>query len=218
MGIKCFFIEPINETNLSLRRYCCSENGPKCVGPYGYHNADVYIGVAPLDAVEERALIKFAGDPRWPTKCQCGYTFADSDNWQVSTDYRYKRSDTGEVKGLREWQQIPGCIWNSEWLTDFEHGPDGMALYCICPGGHQWGIDGRASNCDSPCSVCGMPYHSHKDKGHSYKDVKPHQCWIRHGTPPNITVDKNGVTCNAGAGSILTPNWHGFLRNGEFVG
>jgi hypothetical protein len=32
-----------------------------------------------------------------------------------------------------------------------------------------------------------------------------------------LTVDKNGDTCAAGAGSILTPAWHGFLRNGELV-
>jgi len=32
-----------------------------------------------------------------------------------------------------------------------------------------------------------------------------------------FTVDKNGDACAAGAGSILTPTWHGFLQNGELV-
>ena len=49
------------------------------------------------------------------------------------------------------------------------------------------------------------------------KDDKTHRCWIVHGEPPNITVDKNGETCKAGAGSIVVGDWHGFIRNGEFV-
>jgi hypothetical protein len=56
----------------------------------------------------------------------------------------------------------------------------------------------RASNCTMPNDML-------------------HRCWVRHGNPPMITVDKNGPTCGAGAGSILSGNWHGFLRNGELV-
>lgn len=41
-----------------------------------------------------------------------------------------------------------------------------------------------------------------------------HKCWCRHGEAPNFTVDKNGVTCIAGAGSIQIGNYHGFLQNG----
>lgn len=40
------------------------------------------------------------------------------------------------------------------------------------------------------------------------------------GNPPIITVNKNGLTCKAGAGSIYHKSgsgWHGFLRNGVFV-
>ena len=32
-----------------------------------------------------------------------------------------------------------------------------------------------------------------------------------------LTVDNKGDTCAAGAGSSLTPAWHGFLRNGELI-
>lgn len=32
-----------------------------------------------------------------------------------------------------------------------------------------------------------------------------------------ITVDKNGTTCAAGAGSISAGPYHGFLRNGQLV-
>jgi len=62
-------------------------------------------------------------------------------------------------------------------------------------------IDGPANNC------------TRKDD----PGQKHHHCWVRHGVPPSITVDKNGPTCEAGAGSILTKNWHGFLRNGMLV-
>ncbi len=71
-------------------------------------------------------------------------------------------------------------------------------LMVVCPDGHWWNIDSRCSNC-------------------TMKDDRVHRCWVRHGEPPNITVDKNGVTCQAGGGSIQTPDWHGFLRNGELV-
>jgi hypothetical protein len=71
-------------------------------------------------------------------------------------------------------------------------------LYVVTPGGHWWDIDGRASNC-------------------TMKDDKQHRCWVRHGEPPNVTVDKAGLTCKAGAGSIKVDGYHGFLRNGEFT-
>jgi len=76
--------------------------------------------------------------------------------------------------------------------------PCARHLAVVCPDGHWWDIDGRASNC-------------------TMKEDKLHRCWVRHGDLPNITVDKNGVTCAAGAGSIQTDRWHGFLRNGELV-
>jgi hypothetical protein len=87
----------------------------------------------------------------------------------------------------------PGALWFAPWKKRF--GFDGKALYCRLPGGHDWFIDGRCSNCTLP------------------NDTQ-HRCWVRHGEPPYITVDKNGNTCSAGAGSIIVPNWHGFLRQG----
>jgi len=72
---------------------------------------------------------------------------------------------------------------------------DGRHLHVVLPNGATWNIDGRASNCTLP------------------NDTE-HRCWVRHGEPPNITVDKAGHTCAAGAGSILSGDYHGFLRNG----
>jgi hypothetical protein len=66
-----------------------------------------------------------------------------------------------------------------------------------CPNGSDWHVDGRASNCTMPTD-------------------KVHKCWVRHGDPraSNLTVDKNGFTCAAGAGSIQAGDYHGFLQAG----
>jgi hypothetical protein len=74
---------------------------------------------------------------------------------------------------------------------------DGPALWVMTPGG-SWCVDSRASNCTQPYDYA-------------------HRCWIRHGEPPSITVDKNGLTCQAGAGSIAVGSYHGFLRNGQLT-
>jgi hypothetical protein len=80
-------------------------------------------------------------------------------------------------------------IWNN---CDKPH------LNGVIPTGEWWDADSRARNCTLP-------------------DDKTHRCWIRHGEPPLVTVDKNGYTCTAGSGSIQTARWHGFLRDGKFV-
>jgi hypothetical protein len=76
-------------------------------------------------------------------------------------------------------------------------GPDGQCLIVRLPGNHDWMIDNRCNNCTLP-------------------DDNVHKCWVRHGRPEDGTlhVDKDGVTCSAGGGSIDTGKWHGFLRNG----
>lgn len=82
----------------------------------------------------------------------------------------------------------------------------GPHLCVVLPDMHIWNIDSRASNCTD-------------------KNNRLHRCWVRHGEPPNITVDKHPAnhTCKAGGGSILThgsdgkESFHGFLRNGHIV-
>jgi hypothetical protein len=203
MGIRCFFLTPTDRVRRSLRRFVWS-GSEKCQGPFGYHNASVVIdevqGVFRDDG--RRTLSnddrpeQFAGDPRWPKACSCGREFADADERQVFTELIYQRSDTGEFTAIRD--APPGAMWDAWWMAESWSGADGRCLMVRCPDGHDWMVDGQASNCTMP--------HDHV-----------HKCWVRHGEPPNITVDKNGVTCAAGAGSIQTPKWHGFLRNGELV-
>ena len=137
-------------------------------------------------------------DHRWPKKCpHCDYEFQQSDKWRLNLDILMKRSDGGPMTTLRE-APVGAMYWMS-WFEGTEFvGPDGRALGVVCPGPHVWHVDARASNCTKP-------------------DDKKHKCWVRHGEVPNITVDKNGNTCNAGAGSSVVPGWHGFLRGGELV-
>lgn len=120
------------------------------------------------------------------------------EEWEVGRPI-YRRADTGEELSLKDCP--PGAMWDQAELGTYfadRAGPDGLFVYVKLPDGHHWAVDGRANN-------CGLP------------DDDDHRCWVRHGEVPNLTVDKNGETCDAGAGSIQTPGWHGFLRAGELV-
>lgn len=119
---------------------------------------------------------------------------------------RYKRPDTVEIFECLSLVP-PGAMWDAKWYEDAKGGPwgagkgdDGIWLVVMLPNGTPWVVDHRASNCDKPND-----------------DV--HRCWVRHGDPRTgvITVDKSGVTCNAGSGSIMSGDYHGFLQNGELT-
>jgi len=86
-----------------------------------------------------------------------------------------------------------GAMWNAPWHR--RKGADGRAIVVRVPGLFDWALDGRCSNCGRP-------------------DDDVHRCWVRHGDPPDLTIDKNGDTCAAGAGSIIVPGWHGKLIGG----
>lgn len=223
MSVECFLIEATERVSLSLRRYRSGtrwdsalgksvdvERG-KCPLAHGYHDASTPIGEADaiwtargdgtrtLSVRPERDTPR--DDPRWPTHCACGEAFADSDEWQANQDLIYRRPDTGEVRPLREWQKVPGAMWDcSWWMPASWRGHDGRALTVICPNGSQWHIDGQATNCTLP-------------------DDREHRCWLRTGEPPRITVGKNGPgrTCGAGGGSIQAGDYHGFLVDGRFT-
>jgi len=204
--VRCFWIEPTDQVELSLRRYARGDE--KCpTSGYGYHNAEAVLERLSIAELAGRGWPMSEGravhgvdtipkkDPRWPAKCACGYVFAEPDAWQCNPSTLYRRADTGELMLLAK--APPGAIWRAPWFEDHPawRGPDGRTLVCRCPDGHDWIIDSHASNCTLP-------------------DDHAHKCWVRHGEPPDLTVDKNGATCAAGGGSIQTSKWHGFLRNG----
>lgn len=214
-GVKCFWLEFANLAEWGLRRYTAyrkTPDVPPCPrdrGRWGYsHGALLILGQHPatcmadsdgryvmcVDSRESQIDWPADDDPRWPTRCECGFTFRDSDPHQRWTEMLYRRDDTGQITTLRD--AGPGAMWDAKWAP--WKGADGRSLSAKCPNGDIWNIDSRATNCTMPTD-----------------DV--HRCWVRHGEPPNITVDKNGVTCRAGAGSIQAGDYHGFLRNGEFT-
>jgi hypothetical protein len=217
MGTKCFMIAPIGKQYQWLRRYKFG-GALKCPGSNSSgHDASARIEdfVSPVPAIGEyegeRRAALFLGDSRWPKKCDhCDYVFVDADERQLFDLRVYADAEGHEfvlpgyiVRGVAiapagamywSWwrHQNGGCFaWDN--CAD----PRGH-LNVVCPGGSQWDIDSRASNCTMP-------------------DDRSHRCWVRHGEAPIVTVDKSGKTCAAGAGSIAAGTYHGFLQNGELT-
>jgi hypothetical protein len=150
-------------------------------------------------------------------------------------DDEMRRPDTGEV--FRSYADLPiGAVWEQQpwrprggeyeprrnWRSNRDEegkpfpapkegeggrcrfvdrpGKDGRVLICRLPDRTDWVIDSRANNCTLPLD----------DK---------HWCWVREGRPEDgtLNIGKGGRTCSAGAGSIATGGYHGFLRHGRLV-
>lgn len=214
MGHRCFLLTPVPKIRVWLRRYDNVYPHTPCPaepGPYSYHQQMFLLGDFEFPHVPEQYedwcdfvenLRPPKDDPRWPKTCKCGMAFPDAYNWQMFTHRIYERSDNHELTTI---QEAPvGAMWYAWWYGgngkqyswDWDN-QDKPMLVCKTPGG-EWIIDSRASNC-------------------TMKDDRVHRCWIRHGEVPNITVNKLGHTCAAGAGSIQCGSYHGFLRNGELT-
>ena len=194
-NIKVFLLETTDTERRELRRYA---TGPcSCKNyPASYHDASVALDIAPYDKSERHWP---RDDPRWPRFCECGYEFEPEDPWQLFTRRLYVRADTGEQLTLNE--APVGACWFAEWYAEHPayRGSDGRTLVVMTPGG-EWIVDSRASNCTRP-------------------NENEHKCWVRHGRPEDgsLHVDKNGLTCEAGAGSIVCGAYHGFLHNGHLT-
>lgn len=184
-------------TRVSLRRYW----GDDCQG-HGCHNAMKHLFDTPemLNGVDAEGKItyhRYGGDPEdyseWPTKCDhCGALVPEDAQKQVFNKRLYD-TPSGELE--------PGCLYYAPWYDDVYWDNQNTPTLCaVLPNGGTWVIDGRASNC-------------------TMQNDRTHRCWVRHGDPEtgNIHVDKNGHTCQAGGGSILYGNYHGFLHNGHFT-
>ena len=197
---KCFFVWKTDRADLFLRRYSF---GPArgCLQPSGYmsyHNGMVYL--RDVEVVQDEQGYWSVpdqdvphSDARWPLKCDhCDYVFKEVDAWQEFTDRLY----TDGTKSYRHRELPVGAMYYADWLPKnmFWDNKSDDYLTVVTPGG-EWNIDQRASNCTLP-------------------EDRLHRCWVRHGEPPNVTVDKRGVTCSAGGGSIQQPRYHGFLQSG----
>ena len=191
--------------------------------PLTYHNATNQIAVSRelndwgFAGDVEEYLGDYAHDPRWPKSCEGCRQPWDTIGEEIQRQVFYQRrwdTPSGELE--------PGCLFWADWghwdsyidsskrdgkvvhwatPTQCPHGwsnCDGRHLRAILPDGHEWDVDGRASNCTMPTD-------------------QTHRCWVRSGEPPLVTAGKTGHTCSAGAGSIASPTWHGFLTRGVFV-
>lgn len=194
--VKTFWSERTGYGLKTLRRY---SSATQCTKGKSYHNAETIISERAKVRINRNGYVSLPRqvgkkDPRWPTKCEaCNYVFTPDDAWQTNIEEWY----LGGGWEFTLSEAPPGAIYDAWWYP--WKGPDGRSLIIILPDKHPWMVDWQASNCTLP------------------NDTE-HRCWIRHGDPTtgNITVDKRGRTCSAGAGSILTRTYHGFLTNGVF--
>jgi hypothetical protein len=197
--VKTFWCERSARARESLRRFVPRVSTP-CVNG-GYHNASVAIGEVdfPLDNNLDGSNYSppfDLEDSRWPVKCAyCDYVFLPDDERQHNLERLYRRVDTDVLIALHELP--PGASYDSMFDHDFWTGPDGISLVVVLPDSTHWCVDSRANNC-------------------TRKDDKTHKCWVREGDPRacNVTAGKQSNTCDAGAGSIATSKYHGFLVNG----
>jgi hypothetical protein len=196
--IKCFLLAETKIVEKTIQAY-----GGDCPKGLGHRCTSVVErGELPVD---QKLEIDYRLYPTWPKDvpmvCEdCGIDMSSGVVFSLSwgAGRLWSRVDTGEIK--RRIQDFGvGAMWRSSWypLTMYWDNATESPLLVCTPGG-DWNIDSRCSNC-------------------TLKDDRTHRCWVRHGEPPNITVDKNGKTCSAGAGSIQAGSWHGFLRNGFLV-
>jgi hypothetical protein len=196
-AVSVFWAEPTDRVRLGLRRYV---SGSDDCPVDRYHHALVMIGEAPAEESEGYLRVRdsdeYAGDPRWPAACSCGHPFDSSDTWQVWQDRIYRSAD-GREWALRDLP--PGAMFDAHWAPAAWKGPDDISLVVVLPNGHSWHVDTESSNCTR--------------KGES------HSCWVRHGDPRTgqMHVDKDGDTCAAGAGSIASGDYHGFLHHGALT-
>ncbi len=183
----------------------CSYGHP---GSAGIHNAYEFLGHK-MDT-EDWNCFGLATDypaERWPKRCaHCGTSVPEKQKPEKVGDVIFDVTHqvfTSRLYDTNSGEPEPGDIYYIKWHKPGEcpnwNDCDGRHLHAKLPNGHDWDVDGRASNC-------------------TMKDDRSHRCWVRTGSPEDgtIHVDKNGHTCAAGAGSIIAGDWHGFLHHGAF--
>ena len=198
--IQCFLLTRTDRVLRHLRRLAwqdCTLGTNKM-----YHEAMTF-----LDEVQLPSQVALSGDnwdrldPRWPWQCGCGYVFQEKDQWQVYGQRLWSYGSEDDLRFTTLHDAPPGAMYYADHMIQEDgwyKGPDGHCLAIKIPGNHWWFPDARAKNCTKP------------------KDNR-HRCWVRRGFVPLITIDKQGETCKAGAGSILTDKWHGHLKDGLLI-
>jgi hypothetical protein len=205
-GMPCRLITE-NGTKFFLRIYWGEDCPSSCGEPHpGYHNAQVPLAESDkLKDWDAHGKPEDYAEDRWPVKCDhCPAVAPVFDPEKARGTGLHRQVFRQRRYNTASGRPEPGDMFYADWY----HRDNGSCywwdnctephLMVILPNGHIWDSSSRASNC-------------------TLKKDRLHRCWVRHGEPPNVTVDKAGHTCAAGAGSIAVPGWHGFLTNGRLV-
>ncbi len=219
---------------LEGRRYaylndCPTSRGRRGGEFRGSHNAYVPLSMRSIGDWDGFGKVEDYADERWPTSCSdCGEpvpaehwgdTYPPSPEIPVGTEGIYLVRQVFTVRGYDTPSHLPepgDIFWRECTFRDADGGKcsewdncSGQHLVVICPNGHEWDTDSRASNCGGSGSG---------EAREKWRRDRTHRCWVREGSPEDgtITIGKKGHTCPAGAGSILIAGYHGMLQRGRF--
>jgi hypothetical protein len=182
MSVRCFLLEPTSRIRVYMRvlnLYKYAEDPcPKAVADRACpcHEARVFVDERDWPIIEghvDDSGIQIAklleGDSRWPVVCEaCGKAFAEIVGiYSDILTYRVWRAEDGREFSDDRGNPPPGAMRRLWWMEGLEGygGPDGKVYSVITPDGHDWIMDGPASN------------------GEAFKPG-----WMRTGTPPLITA------------------------------
>ena len=189
-AVACFWVDPTGEGVVTLRRFTLDRDD--CPGDVRYHNAGVDLG-------ERRPQVRVNGDH-------------GHDHWQHGPE-------PDEYAGDSRWPTVcAACPYvfddrEDRWQVRVEQlyrRADGGEEYTLrtVPPGAMWDAWWYPWKGDDGRSLCvALP----PDGGLDYWAVDGPSTdggrWTRTGVPPLVTANP----------SILTPRYHGFLRDGELV-
>jgi hypothetical protein len=217
----CYLVEYTDQQRVSLRRFgfgpskqepdrhACPSRPDSGSWRFGCDASSAAFATVPLEWETEGGYRKAVpdwphDDPHWPDRCGfCGEPFEHAEMWQTNGDPLMRVTEVvpgtavevGDEYALSELP--PGAMWLDPFPRRWDVGFDGRALSVKLPDNHVWQVDGEATNC-------------------TRRGDRTHRCWLREGEPPYVTVGNHpdDLTCSAGAGSIASPGYHGFLQNG----
>ncbi len=189
----CFVIVPTNRVERRLRRFVFSnEAHAKCPGPYGYHNGHATFP-------EGRCRIEKGSDGYgvWRFDDEWEIPPHDSPQWPSKCDdcdYQFQPED--------EWQLFHDVIYRRA------DGTGEVMTLMNCPIGAMWDADWYPEKGPDGHSWCvALPPGGGLDYWHIDGYAKGGGKWTRTGVAPKITANP----------SILTPRYHGWLRDGKLV-
>lgn len=210
--MKCFLIEETEDRHVEVMTSWgrCAKNPYDLAAPMHHARTTLFRG----PEAQANNLFNTRGDMHALFHAICEYCSEDGGMLEpdgAGMGSIWVRRDTGQTEDNVRAFGV-GALYYASWQhygdrTDAQgrklYGFDWdnliePPLHVVTPGG-EWNIDSRASNC-------------------TLLNDKTHRCWVKHGQVPAIHVDKVGVTCGAGAGSIICGSYHGFLHQGSLTG